>query len=186
MDNRSYQFASNIAMGMTQVAAARASGFNAQAGMGLMKDPSIQQEIVSETRRIQGEMIFSRNDVLAGLKSAIDDAVLMGDPTPQIAGWREIGRIVGVYAPEEKKITYEGDVTVIQKRVKELADEKLHEYALIEGEVVPEPQVLDQVVPEPQVLDQVVPEPQVLDQTGLEPLDQAVPGLEPLESGQTG
>ncbi len=151
MDNQREQFAANIAMGMSQSAAARAAGFNAQMGGALLKDHEVGQEIVRQTSRIQKELIFTRNDVLRGLHEAVEDAKLMGDPTPQIAGWREIGRIIGIYAPEEKKITYEGDVTVIQKRVRELADEKLHEYALIEGEVIEGEVIKDEVIQEPEL-----------------------------------
>lgn len=136
MDNRESQFAANIAMGMPQSAAARAAGFGAHSGVQLMKLPEIQQAIVSQTQAISKELILGRNDVLQGLLDAVGDAKLQGDATPQIAGWREIGRIIGCYAPEEKKVTYEGDVSVIQKRVMELSDAKLHEYTLIEGEVV--------------------------------------------------
>ena len=136
MDNRESQFATNIAMGMTQTAAARAAGYNAQLGGPLMKRPEIQDEIVIQAQSISRDLILSRNDVLQGLLDAVGDAKLQGDATPQIAGWREIGRIIGCYAPEERKVTYEGDVSVIQKRVMELSDAKLHEYTLIEGEVV--------------------------------------------------
>jgi len=138
MDMQQAQFASNIAMGMTQTAAARAAGYNAQASNQLMKVPVIQQEICSQSQRIGNELILSRNDVLQGLLDAISDAKLQGDPTPQIAGWREVGKIVGVYAPEERKIVHTGDISVIQKRVMELADEQLHEYTTIEGEIVPD------------------------------------------------
>ena len=138
MTNTEYQFAANIAMGMSQSAAARAAGINASKGSELMKREDIQRCIIDQTKQIQKDLIISRNDVLQGLKEAIEDAKLQGEPMPQIAGWREIGKIVGVYAPEEKKITYEKDVTIIEKRVRELSTEKLHEYALIEGTVVPD------------------------------------------------
>jgi len=138
MDDRKELFASNIAMGMNQTTAARAAGYNAQQGSGLMQDDEVRSHIAHETRRIQGQLIISRNDVITGMMEAIGDAKLLGEPMPQIAGWREIGKIVGVYAPEERKITLEKDVTIIERRVKELSDEKLHEYALIEGEVITE------------------------------------------------
>lgn len=136
MDNREAQFAANIAMGMPQGAAARTAGFRTALGTDLMKRPEIQQEIIQQTQHFSKELILNRNDVLTGLLDAIQDAKLQGDATPQIAGWREVGRIIGCYAPEERKVTYNGDISVIQKRVMELSDEKLHEYTTIEGEIV--------------------------------------------------
>lgn len=138
MDNREAQFAANIAMGMPQAAAARTAGYRAGMSTELMRRPEIQQEILAQTQNFSKELILSRNDVLTGLLDAIQDAKLQGDATPQIAGWREVGRIIGCYAPEEKKVSYSGDISVIQKRVMELSDERLHEYTTIEGEVVPE------------------------------------------------
>lgn len=138
MDEQKNQFAVNISMGMTQSAAARASGYNAQMGGKLLKDPETQALITQNTQNLQSQLILSRNDVLEGMLSAIDDAKLEGEAMPQIAGWREIGKIIGCYAPEKKELVIEQNVEVIQTRVRELADEELHKYALIEGEVVPE------------------------------------------------
>lgn len=138
MDDQKNQFAVNISMGMTQAAAARAAGFGAHSGTRLMKDPETRALIAEQSAQIQSQLILSRNDVLEGMLSAIDDAKLVGEAMPQIAGWREVGRIIGCYAPEKKELVIEQNVEVIQTRVRELADEELHKYALIEGEVVQE------------------------------------------------
>ena len=138
MDAQKNQFAVNISMGMTQTAAARASGYNAQMGTALMKDPETQALIAHNSKEMQSQLILSRNDVLEGMLSAIDDAKLVGEAMPQIAGWREVGKIIGCYAPEKKELVIEQNVEVIQKRVREIADEELHKYTTIEGEVVTE------------------------------------------------
>jgi len=132
------QFAKNLALGMPQTAAARAASVPASNVKDLMANPEIHQAVAQHRQEIENRVLVSRNDVLQGLLSAVEDAKLQGEVMPQVAAWREIGKIIGAYAPEEKKITYSGDVTVIQRKIRELADEKLQEYALIEGEVVSE------------------------------------------------
>lgn len=46
---------------------------------------------------------LSRNDVLAGLLVAVDQARVQANPAAMISGWREIGRLMGYYSPEVKK-----------------------------------------------------------------------------------
>jgi len=96
----------------------------------------MQLEVAKHRKSIEKELVVSRNDIIQGLLEVIEDAKLQGETMPRVAAWREIGKIVGAYAPEEHKVTFDGDVTVIQKRIQELADEELHKYRLIEGEVV--------------------------------------------------
>lgn len=140
MDLAQQNFAKNLALGMAKLAAARTACLPANRIKETMEDPQFQALVMREQEQVNKQLILTRNDVLQGLLDAIEDAKLQGEAMPQIAGWREIGKVIGAYAPEERKISYSGDVTVIQKRIQELADEKLHEYALIEGEVVSEDQ----------------------------------------------
>jgi len=130
------QFAANLAMGMTQTAAARAAGIPVGQAKKTMEMPEVQQQICDAQQHISKQLLISREQVLQGLLDVVEDATLQAELMPRVAAWREIGKIAGVYAPEERKVTYDGDVTIMRKQVQVLADEKLHEYTLIEGKVV--------------------------------------------------
>jgi len=70
--------------------------------------------------------------MVAGLIESIDMARMMAEPMTMIAGWREIGKALGLYEPEKKSI----DLTVNQARLRSqyeaLSDEELLD--IIEGE----------------------------------------------------
>jgi hypothetical protein len=78
-------------------------------------------------KRYEASIVASRKQVLEGFLEAIEQAKLMSEPATQIAGWREIGRMCGYYAPEVKEV----NVNVTAKRVigqlETLSDEALLE-----------------------------------------------------------
>lgn len=77
---------------------------------------------------------MKRADVLMIFMNAIDLARIAGDPTAMVAGAREVGKMLGLYAPEKKEI----ELTVGQARLRStyegMTDEEL--LAIIEGEYV--------------------------------------------------
>lgn len=95
-------------------------------------------EAIDTQRRIQ--MVkegFTRQDVLDGIKAAIDDAKILADPSSQIAGWREVAKICGYYAPELKKLTISSELAAARGELEQLSDEALLSLAApepIEGE----------------------------------------------------
>ena len=93
------------------------------------------QFYLSEARReLSSAVQVKRADMIVVLLDAIDMARFMADPMAMIAGAREVGKMLGLYAPEEKKI----DLTVNQARLRSefeaLTDEQL--VRVIEGEVL--------------------------------------------------
>jgi phage terminase small subunit len=56
---------------------------------------------------------MTRERVVQELLEAIDMARQQADPGTMIAGWREIGRLCGFYAPEVKKV----DIGINARRV---------------------------------------------------------------------
>lgn len=67
-------------------------------------------------------LAVSRQRVLDELQAAIDLARLKADPAAMIAGWREIAKICGLYAPEEKRLALSADRLA---EVEALSDEEL-------------------------------------------------------------
>lgn len=70
-------------------------------------------------------LAVTRERVLAELEVAINVAREQRNPAAQIAGWREIAKICGYYAPERQRV----DLTVNDARwervLREMPDEEL-------------------------------------------------------------
>jgi phage terminase small subunit len=88
---------------------------------------------------------MTRKKVMDGLLEAIELAKIQAEPATMVAGWREIGKMCGYYAPEVRKI----DISITSRRVVEqletLTDDELLKMVddnavQIEGQAV---QVLD-------------------------------------------
>lgn len=84
---------------------------------------------------------ITRRDVVEGLREAIDLAQLKEEPSAMVAGWREIGKVVGVYEPKEVKVTHNGTIQHQLEQLEQLSDEELLAISsdeVIEGEVIHE------------------------------------------------
>lgn len=123
----------------------------------IIKQPKIQEAIKYLHKKHEKVADMSRKKVMDGMLEAIDMAKIQADPGNMIAGWREIAKMCGYYAPEVKKI----DINISAKRVidklETLTDEDLirmieDESKIIEAEAV---EVLDDIQ---QISDQDFPE----------------------------
>lgn len=72
---------------------------------------------------------FTREDVVAGIKEAIDQAVIMADPMAQIAGWREIGKLLGYDKTPNIHIHASGTLEQVRKQLQEMTTEELMQQA---------------------------------------------------------
>lgn len=97
--------------------------------------PQIQAAIDREhanTRLVTG---LKRSDIVAGIQEAIEQAKMLADPTAQIAGWRELAKMHGYYAPEVKKIEIAGNLRQRRDALEALTDEQLLEIVVEDMEV---------------------------------------------------
>jgi len=79
----------------------------------------------------------SREQVTQGLMEAIQDAKMLEEPNTQINGWRELGRLHGLYAPEEKKVTLSAEKSEQMRQIEEASVEELLDmtgHEMIEGD----------------------------------------------------
>lgn len=74
---------------------------------------------------VRGRTDFSREDVIAGMKQAIDQANVLGDPMSQIAGWREIAKLKGYDKAPSINIHLTGTLDNMQRQIKSLPTEEL-------------------------------------------------------------
>ena len=135
LDPRERKFATYIAAGMNSVAAANAAGYKKANHLGtrLIRRPAIARAIkyIADENRKAAQM--TRKKVMDGFLDAIDMARVQGDPATMVSGWREVGKMCGLYEPEKKTL----DVNITAKRVIEkletLSTEELYEF-IAEGE----------------------------------------------------
>lgn len=86
------------AIGLTGPKAAAAAGYEAKnAHLQLLKDPKIRYAIAEQYERNNKTLQYSREDIMAGMKEAIELARCGSDPTAMIRGWTEIGKLAGHY-----------------------------------------------------------------------------------------
>lgn len=139
-----------VASGIQPESSARAAGYSepTTAARVLEKTVSVREALEKERAKNAAFLGFSRRDVLEGISEAIDQAKTLADPMAQIAGWREVAKICGYYAPEVKKVEL---TTTHKQRLSELemkSDQELLEIMLrpaldAEFSVVREPAALN-------------------------------------------
>ena len=96
-------FLALVAQGATEEEAAKKTW---RAGVDHIRRPTwharkpVHDQLALIRAKVIEESYVSRQDVIDGLMDAINQAVLLEDPTAQIAGWREIIKMHGFYEPE--------------------------------------------------------------------------------------
>lgn len=94
---------------------------------------SVVPDIAAARQRMQEDLRkklrVTKEDVVLGIMDAIGDARILADPKAQIAGFREIGLLMGYYAPTKVDVTHSDNVRKVQERLQQLPDDKLQEMA---------------------------------------------------------
>jgi len=136
-----------IISGLPQSAAARSAGYNfkdmKQGAKAILRRPPVKARLLTLRQEAARRAKVTQDDIIEGFKEAITDAKLTSDPTAQIAGWREIAKLLGFYAPEVKKLELSTVEMRARKELSELPEEKLIEMAGNEGVIEGEFNVLD-------------------------------------------
>lgn len=130
-------YVQNRAKGMTRKQSAINAGIADTAGN--YQNKSVQYELARVRAEMAADANITREDVVAMLVDAADMARMMSDPTAMIAAAREIGKILGHYAPEVKRIVRGMDQGEVKKALENMSDEELLKIAnarvkVIDGE----------------------------------------------------
>lgn len=120
------------ANGKSSMVAVRAAGYSDPVYRvhSLDQNPKINEAIVAERAKNAAFLGYTRRDVLEGISEAIEQARTLADPMAQIAGWREVAKICGYYAPEVKKIELTGAHRRKLNEMEQMSDEELLSLAL--------------------------------------------------------
>lgn len=108
-------FVNAIIKGKAPNIAARMAGYSQPDNQcyTIAKSPKVQAAIQYLYKKYEKAGDVSRKKVMDGMLEAIDMAKLQADAGNMIAGWREIAKMCGYYAPEVKKV----EVNITAKRV---------------------------------------------------------------------
>lgn len=68
---------------------------------------------------------MTREKVMDGMLESIEMAKLMAEPSSMIAGWREIGKICGFYAPVETRVKVDVTGNIALDRLNSMSDAEL-------------------------------------------------------------
>lgn len=123
------QFALFVSEGKSAQLAAKLAGYESPKTMPqkLIRNPAIVKAIQHLQKRYENSIVASRKQVLEGFLEAIEQAKMLADPGVQIAGWREIGRMCGYYAPEVKQVNVNVTAKRVISQLETLSDEALLE-----------------------------------------------------------
>lgn len=100
----------------------------------LEKMPPILAALGSERKLNATYLKFTREDMLDGLKEAIDMARVQALPDVMIMGWKEIGKVCGFYEPERHVLHLSASSKQFLERIQALPDDEL--LRLAEGQVI--------------------------------------------------
>lgn len=120
--------------GKTDFAAAEAAGYDGRNGSNVMKVAAVREEIAAARRWLTDTTQIKRLDVVEGILDSIEMGRMLGDPAAVRQGWVEIGKILGHYAPETKKIELSISSQRLRSKFEALSDEDLA--AIAEGRTI--------------------------------------------------
>lgn len=134
MSPKQKKYARNRAKGMTRKQSAITAGL--APSQTLEELPTVQHELAKIRATMAADANITREDVVAMLIDAAGMAKLMSDPTAMIAAAREIGKILGHYAPEIKKIVKGMDQGDVKKALENMSDDELFKLAYARTKVI--------------------------------------------------
>lgn len=95
------------------------------------KLPKVADFIATKRAELSTALQITRADAIEGMQDAVNMAKLAGDPMSMIRGWSEIAKMLGLYAPEVKKVELSLGARNIQSKYEAMTDEEL--LAIAEG-----------------------------------------------------
>jgi hypothetical protein len=110
-------------VGLPVIRAAEIAGVNSP--YYLLKKAHIVAAREQYREAVRGRTDFTREDVVFGLKEAIDQAKVLADPMAQIAGWREISKLKGYDKAPSISINLHGTIDQMRRQIQALPTEEL-------------------------------------------------------------
>jgi len=136
---RQDEYVKNRARGLSREASAILAGY--PAGQEAGKQVEAQPTVAAELARIRAAMAVNsgvtKEDIVQMFLDAATLARSCADATGLVAAARELGKLLGFYAPEVKKVMHGMDKEQIKQALSDMSDEELYKIAharTLEGE----------------------------------------------------
>lgn len=115
------------AQGESITSASLRAGYNDSASVAyrLVRMPNVLALKAKYEAEWEATGAMSRQKVMDGMLESIEMAKLMSEPSSMIAGWREIGKICGYYAPVEVKMKVDVTGNIVLDKMNSLSDAEL-------------------------------------------------------------
>ena len=91
----------------------------------LLTRPDVAEAVRAGEAEIAANAQVTRAAVLQGLQEAIELGRSRGDPAAMIAGWREIAKMCGFYAPERKVVELSTAGLALRGEFEQMSDAEL-------------------------------------------------------------
>ena len=106
-----------------------AAGFSVKgasvAGTRMLRNASVQQALQARQSADAARLSIKRENVLAGLLEAVNEARDQRNPMAMISGLREIGKMLGFYAVETKRVEVSTAGSGTMARLQTMTDAEL-------------------------------------------------------------
>lgn len=139
LNARQQAFARHVAKGVPIKTSMRLAGY-ADVRTGdqtlVFNKPEVQAAIRYLNQKYEAAAQMSRKRVMEGFLTAIEQARMQADPGVQIAGWREIGKMCGYYAPEVKQVNVNVTTSRLVGQLETMTDAELLSLAEKDREVI--------------------------------------------------
>lgn len=129
LSDKQAKFVDATLEGKDAITAARAAGFSQPVGSAhrVVNAANVKAALSEARSELSSAVQITRADVIAGITEGIDLARLAADPATMIKGWSEIGKILGHYAPEVKKVEMSLGARAAQSKLTAMSDDELLE-----------------------------------------------------------
>jgi Terminase small subunit len=91
----------------------------------LLTRPDVAEAVRAGEAEIAAHAQVTRAAVLEGFQEAIEIGRSRSDPSAMIAGWREIAKMCGYYAPERKQIELSTAGLAVRAEIEDMSDVEL-------------------------------------------------------------
>ena len=88
-------------------------------------NPVIQAALKSMRQDTYERIQVTRERCIEGILEAVEMSRIMSEPATMIAGYREVGKMLGFYEPERKEVVLTGQGGELLHKVSQLSDEQL-------------------------------------------------------------
>lgn len=131
--------------GMTSAAAMRLAGYTKDDSNNrkALNAPHVQALIAKEREEYAKASAMTRRRVVDGFLRAVDIADATSDSIAMTAGWREIGRMCGFYAPQVVQHKVSFDAATMKERLQAMSEEDLLRLTDESGNLEEAPAILD-------------------------------------------